>query len=169
MDNGLKLMEECFTDVRVRDYQITGIPIEEGRRATVTKCSINATKFTVVIPATGKYESRFGTCNCGKPAKDGVPCKLMVAIVKSSCIDGLSRIQMMPYWWTNAHWRAQYAVDVDCRAEIAISTIKDKYTPDKALCYCPAWTAGKKKKSPKKECAQEECDGPRCGISKDEA
>ncbi len=79
-DKGLKLMEECFTNVGVQDYQITGIPIEDGHRATVTKCSINATKFTVVIPATRKYESRFETCNCGKPAKDGVPCEHMVAV-----------------------------------------------------------------------------------------
>jgi hypothetical protein len=148
-DKGLKLMEECFTDVRVQDYQITVIPIEDGHRATVMKCTINATKFTVVIPATGKYDSRFGTFNCGKPAKDGIPCKHMVAVVKSSCIDGLSIIQMMPYWWTNAHWQAQYSVNVECSADIAISTLKDKYTPDKTLCYCPAWTAGKKKGLPK--------------------
>jgi hypothetical protein len=102
-DKGLKLMEVCFTNVQVQDYQITVIPIEDGHRATVTKCSINAKKFTVVIPGMGKYESRFGTCNCGKPAKDDVLCEHMVAVVKLSCIDGLSRIQMMPYWWTNAH------------------------------------------------------------------
>ncbi len=90
MDKGLKLMEERFTNVRVQDYHITVIPIEDSHRATGTKCSINATKFTVVIPAMGKSESIFGTCNCGKPAKDGVPCKHMVAVVKSSCIDGLS-------------------------------------------------------------------------------
>ena len=149
-DKGFRLMEECFTDVRVRDYRITVLPIQDGHRATVTKCKINATKFTVVIPATGKYDSRFGTCNCGKPTKDGVPCEHMVAIVKSSCIDGLSRIQMMPYWWTNAHWRAQYAMNVECRADISISTLKDKYTPDDTLCYCPAWTAGRKKGRPKK-------------------
>ncbi len=67
MDKGLKLMEQCFTDVRVRDYQITVTPIEYGHRAT-------AAKFTVVIPATGTFESRFGTCNCGKPAKHGGCC-----------------------------------------------------------------------------------------------
>jgi hypothetical protein len=110
----------------------------------VTKCSINATNFTVVIPATGKYDSRFGTCNCGKPSKEGILCENMVAVVKLSCIDGLYRIQMMPYCWTNAHWRAQYAVNVECRVDIVISTTKDKYTPDKTLCYCPAWMAGKK-------------------------
>jgi hypothetical protein len=65
-----------------------------------------------VIPATGTFESRFGTCNCGKPAKNSVPCEHMVAVVKSSMIGGLSRIQIMPYWWTTAHWRTQYAVDV---------------------------------------------------------
>jgi hypothetical protein len=141
-DKGLKLMEQCFTDVRVRDYQITVTPIEYGHRAT-------AAKFTVVIPATGTFESRFGTCNCGKPAKDDIPCEHMVAVVMSSMIGGLSRIQIMPYWWTTAHWRTQYAVDVECRADVGISTIKGKYTPDKTLCYCPAWTAGKKKGRPK--------------------
>jgi len=37
-DKGLKLMEQCFTDVQVRDYQITVTPIEYGHRATVSKC-----------------------------------------------------------------------------------------------------------------------------------
>jgi hypothetical protein len=48
----------------------------------------------------------------------------MVAIVKSSHIDGLTRVQIMPYWWTTAHWRAQYADGVECRADIDIGTIK---------------------------------------------
>ncbi len=39
-------------------------------------------------------------------------------------------------------------MNVECRVDIAISTLKDKYTPDKTLCYCPAWTAGKKKGRP---------------------
>ncbi len=60
-------------------------------------------------------------------------------------------------------------MNVECRANIVISTLKDKYTPEKTLCYCPAWTAGKKKGLPEKECAQEECDGLCCGISKEEA
>jgi len=73
----------------------------------------------------------------------------MVAIVKSSLIDGLARVQIMPYWRTNVHWQAQYAVDVKCRADISILAIKDKYTPDKSLCYCPSWMAAKKKGHPK--------------------
>ena len=107
-------------------------------------------KYTVLIPATGRFGSRFGACDCGKPAKDGIPCQHMVAIVKSSHIDGLTRVQIMPYWWTTAHWRAQYADGVECRADIDIGTIKNQHTPDKRLCHCPAWTAGKKKGRPKK-------------------
>ena len=149
MDKGLKLMKECFDDVRVRDYKMSVTIVESGHRAIVQRTTINANTYTVVIPPTGKYESRFGTCDCGKPAKDGVPCKHMVAVVKSSLIEGLSRVQIMPYWWTNAHWRAQYAVDIECRGDISISAIKEKYTPDKTLCYCPAWTAAKKKGRPK--------------------
>jgi hypothetical protein len=41
-------------------------------------------------------------------------------------------------------------MNVECRADISISTLKDKYTPDDTLCYCPAWTAGRKKGRPKK-------------------
>jgi hypothetical protein len=149
-DKGMKLMEECFADVRVRDYQIDLTKIDNGHRATVKKATVNSTKFTVIIPDTGKFGSRFGMCNCGKPAKDGIPCQHMVAVVKSSEIDGLSRIQIMPYWWTNAHWRAQYAMDVECRADISISMLKDKYTPNTSLRYCPAWTAAKKKGRPNK-------------------
>ena len=148
-DKGLRLMEECFDDVRVRDYNITITTIESGHRAIVKRAIINGNTYTLEIPSTGKYESRFGTCNCGKPAKDGVPCKHMVAVVKSSLIDGLSRVQIMPYWWTNAHWRAQYALDIECRGDISLAAIKAKYTPDKTLCYCPSWTAGKKKGRPK--------------------
>ncbi len=40
-------------------------------------------------------------------------------------------------------------MNVKCRADVAISTLKDKYTPSKTLCYCPAWTPGKKKGRPK--------------------
>ena len=52
----------------------------------------------VTIPSKGLFGSRFGTCTCGKPAKDGVPCKQMMVVVKSISIEGLSRIQIMPYW-----------------------------------------------------------------------
>jgi hypothetical protein len=40
----------------------------------------------------------FGGCSCGVPYTDGVPCHHMVAVVKSSRIEGLMASNAMPYW-----------------------------------------------------------------------
>ncbi len=94
--------------------------------------------------------SRFGLCTCGKPTKDRVHGKHMVAIVKASKIKGLSPIQIMPYWLTTAHWQeAQYTADVYCRTDVLMNTLKAISNPEDDLCYCPAWTAGNKKGRPK--------------------
>jgi hypothetical protein len=149
MDKGMKLMDECFDSMNVRDYQMTVVSINDGHRATVCKAMVNSTRFTVVIPSAGHLGSRFGSCTCGQPATDGVPCKHMVVVAKSSSITGLSRIQIMPYCWTTAHWQAQYPEEVDCRADLSMTTVKGKHHPDELLCYCPSWAAGKKKGRPK--------------------
>ncbi len=98
--------------------------------------------------------SRFGPCTCGKPTTDGVPCKHMVAIVKASKIEGLSRIQIIPYWLTSAYWQAQYAADVYCRTDVLMNAIKTTSNPEDDLRYCLAWTAGNKKGWPKKNIRQ---------------
>ena len=108
-DKGMRLMEECYEGVEVRDYIVNLVPIEDGHRATVKRCTVNASQYTVFIPPNnGLHGSRFGSCTCGKPATSGVPCNHMVVVAKSCVVEGLSRIQLMPYWWTTAHWRAQY-------------------------------------------------------------
>jgi hypothetical protein len=80
MELGLELMEEAFADVDIRDYMIN---IAKGK--TVHKCTVSRMKsrseYTVTIPTKDMMGSRFGSCTCGKPTKDGVPCKHMVAIV----------------------------------------------------------------------------------------
>ena len=78
-----------------------------------------------------------------------MPCQHMVVVVKSTSIEGLSRIQIMPYWWTTTHWRAQYPLEVNCRANVSMTTVKGKYHPDELLHYCPSWAAVKKKGRPK--------------------
>jgi hypothetical protein len=78
----------------------------------------------------------------------------MVAIVKASKIEGLSRIQIMPYWLTSAHWQAQYTADVICRTDDLMNAVKTTSNPEDDLRYCPAWTAGNKKGRPKKNIRQ---------------
>ena len=62
MDKGMKLMDECFDSVNVRNYQMTVVPIDDGHRATVCKAMVNSTRFTVVILSAGHLGSRFGSC-----------------------------------------------------------------------------------------------------------
>jgi hypothetical protein len=154
MELCLELMEEAFADVDIRDYMIN---ISKGK--TVHKCTVSRMKstseYTVTIPTKDTMGSRFGLCTCRKSTKDGVPCRHMVAIVKPSKIKGLSRIQIMPYWLTSAHWQAQYAADVVyCRTDVSINAVKTTSNPEDDLRYCPAWIAGNKKGRPKKNIHQ---------------
>ena len=95
--------------------------------------------------------SRFSTCTCGKPKKDAVPCRHMLVILMSSKIEGLTRTHIMPYWWTAAHWQAQFAIDVYCPTDISLNTVKSMTIADDCLQYCPLWAAAKKKGWPKED------------------
>jgi hypothetical protein len=54
---------------------------------TICKKSLPQREYSVVIPKEGQiHGSRFGTCTCGYPKKDGVLCNHMVAIVKVGAI-----------------------------------------------------------------------------------
>jgi hypothetical protein len=55
----------------------------------------------------------------------------------------------MPYWWTTAHWRAQYPLEIDCKAEVTIASVKESHSPDESLRYCPSWVGREKKGHPK--------------------
>ena len=73
----------------------------------------------------------------------------MAVVAMSSQINGLTRLQVMPYWYTTAHWHAQYALDVNCPTIESIQEIRASSTKDEQLCYCPLWTATTKKERPK--------------------
>ena len=72
--------------------------VDHNYAATVKKIAGNSKEFTVTLPKKERMGSKFGSCTCGKPAKDGIFCRHMVGVVKSATIDGLSRIGIMPYW-----------------------------------------------------------------------
>lgn len=149
-ERGMQLMEEAFTDVHARDYKMQTAEAENNYVATVRKIAANSKEFTVTLPKKETMGSKFGSCTCGKPAKDGIPCRHMVVVVKSASIDGLTRIGIMPYWWTTAQWRKQYPENTYCRTEISIEGVKATSKPEDDIVYCPAWTAANKKGRPKK-------------------
>ncbi len=75
----------------------------------------------------------------------------MVAIVKVGAIATLTRVAIMPYWFTKAQWRLQFPEEVTCATHITLTSIKTNSTPTDHLKYCLAWTAGQKKGRPKKQ------------------
>ena len=64
-------------------------------------------------------------------------------------IQGLTRIHIMPYWWTTAHWQAQFAMDVYCPTDISLNTAKSLTNTDERWRYCSLWMSAKKKGRPK--------------------
>ena len=141
---GLDLMEDAFMDVDICDYRLNVTHEETSHRCTVSRLLSN-NQYIVNIPIEeDSCGSRFGTCTCGKPAKDGLPCQHMVVVVKGIAIEGLIRVSIMPYWWTTSHWRAQYAVDEYCRTDVSLANIKATHHPDDKLRYCPGFVSVKK-------------------------
>ena len=146
---GMDLMEEVFRDINLREYRINVTNCDTFHRVTVSRIT-STNEYTVIIPFQETMGMRFGTCTCGKPKTDGVPCKHMAVIAMSSKIVGLTRTQIMPYWWTTEHWQQQYPMEVNCRTDISsLKTLKTMSNADDMLCYCPAWLTPKKAGRPK--------------------
>jgi hypothetical protein len=103
---GLIVMEEIFNkcDPSIYHYNLTEHP--KYHKLVVSKKSAATREYVVVIPKVGlDHGSRFGTCTCGFPAKEGIPCDHMVAIPKCGAIPNLTRMGIMPFWYTCAQWQ----------------------------------------------------------------
>jgi hypothetical protein len=144
----MAIMEEAFKDVYVRDSALKVVETETYIEATVTKNVVNSKNYTARLPKEERLGSRFGSCTCEKPAKDGIPCQHMVILVKS--YNGLTRIGIMPYWLTTAHWQAQYPENLYCRTYISMKSVQAMSNPEGDICLCPSWSAASKKGRPKK-------------------
>ena len=106
---GMDLMKDAFNDVNLREYKLNMQQNMSSQmyNILVSKNTNGAREFLVALPKVAFKGSHFGSCTCGVPAKEGVPCKHMVVIVKSSVIAGLTRTGIMPHFWSTAHWRDQ--------------------------------------------------------------
>ena len=92
----IKLRDAAFEDINYRHYRIT---IEEGEEkwiCRVTRIGKGNSERTCFFMKELEQKSVFGGCSCGLPYTDGVPCHHMVAVVKSSRIEGLTASNAMP-------------------------------------------------------------------------
>ena len=148
---GMEIMKDVFDSVNLIEFRLTMAESETHFICSVRKNLVTAKEYQVMIPKVPYRDSYFGTCTCGVPSKDGAPCKHMAVIVKSGTIPGLTRIGIMPYYWTTKQWRVQYPLDVVCNTDISMARVKQSNNAkNERLRYCPDWSIGKKPGRPKK-------------------
>lgn len=142
-----KIFNTC--DPSIYRIQLTDNP--SHHKLIIAKKSAAMREYYVEIPKVGlNHFSCFGTCTCGFPTKEGIPCDHMVAIVKVGAIPNLSRVQIMPFWSTRAQWRLQFPKDT-VRMDVTLALIKKSAAKNIHMSYCPSWAAPQKKGRPKKE------------------
>ena len=108
------------------------------------------TLLVVRLPKEERLGSRFGSCICGKPAKDGIRCQHMVVFCQVICWEWIDQDWNYAYWLTTAHWQAQKPWNLYCRTEITMKSVQAMSNPEDDLRFCPSWLAAKKKGRPKK-------------------
>ncbi len=106
-------MEEAFKKVNAHNFKILVMEMEDHHDVDVSKKSASKREYTVIIPKTDIIGSRFGMFTCGYPKKEGILCDHMVAISKLGRINGLSRIVVMPHWYTTEQWQYQFPEDIN--------------------------------------------------------
>ena len=147
---GIKLRDAAFEHINYRHYRIT-IEVEEAEEkwiCRVTRVGKGHSERTCFFLKELEQESVFGGCSCGLPYTDGVPCHHMVAVVKSSRIEGLTASNAMPYWWSTECWRNQFPVDTNVTCNFDMEAIRA--TPeDRTMRYCPPYAAARKTGRPK--------------------
>ncbi len=89
----------------------------------------------------------------------GLPCCHVVAIAKSTKVEELNLVSLMPFWWTTAAWKQQFPKNTSIGTSIDIEYLKEKYEVDNSIHYCPNFAAVRKKGQPKKELALEKSKG----------
>jgi hypothetical protein len=105
---GMELMEEAFKKLNVQEFKFHLAENKHHHTALVSKKSTREREYTVIIPKTDTVGSRFGKCICEFPNKEGIPCDHMVAVSKLGRINGLTRVAVMPHWYTIAQWCNQF-------------------------------------------------------------
>ena len=148
----MTILKDIFETCDPALYRISITETNTHHVAKVAKHSSPHREYSVAIPKEGQvHGSRFGTCTCGYPRKEGCPCDHMVAVVKVGAIPQLTRVTVMPYWYHREQWRLQFPQDHTCLADFNLISIKEKAAKMDNLRYCPHWTIGNKKGRPKKE------------------
>jgi len=148
---GQEEFDETFHKLNHSQFRISVNEREDEWVCLVRRIEDRGPERTVTLPKEPFRGSYFGRCTCGVDKRDAVPCEHMAAVAASSRVPGVTRHNIMPYWWMRSHWRVQIPQDVLMANNITIGSVKSGSQPDTNLCYCPDWTANNKSGRPKKD------------------
>ena len=148
---GILEFDESFNDLNHTQFRITVTEREDVWVCLVKRIDILGQEHAVTIPKEPVRGSHFGRCTCGVDRRDAAPCEHMAAVAASSRLPGVTRHNVMPYWWTRAHWRIQIPQEALGVTNVTMSSIMADNAPDHNLRYCPDWTANQKPGRPKKD------------------
>ena len=109
-----------------------------------------AQRHRLSIPKEPTRGSFFGECTCGLVRCNAVSCEHMAAVTCSSHIAGLTRLNIMPFWWTRKQWQEQFPQEVTSICYAIMEVIRADYKADDFMRYCPSWSAPKKTGRPSK-------------------
>ena len=149
---GMEVMEAAFADVVPSKYTRDVQEMDTYYHCTVCRTAGGGVLYTVTIPKQPQLGSWFGTCNCGVPKRDGIPCNHMAVLADAGDIPNpdFTRLSVMPYWFRTEHWRRQYPRHVTCNGTVNLRLVMSKYDPEGDIQYCPEWLAPNKAGRPKK-------------------
>ncbi len=121
---GNAINEDIFSkcDPSIYPMQMTDLP--DSHKFFILKKSTATREYIVVLPKmTLDHGSKFGSCTCCFTRKEGIPCNHMVAIVKQGAVPNITRVELMPFWYTRAQWQLQYPKDMVYKSDITWSKI----------------------------------------------
>lgn len=145
----LSLYGEGICRSRFKEVQLDSYEIEVTEYDDVHECNVRHNAGTrvneVIIPKhPDEYGSRFGKCSCGVHKTKTYPCVHMVAVTKSSKVQGLTRVNIMPSWCYTALWKEQFGEGTVMDGGFDINFLKTTYQPNPKLRYCPKIAAPEK-------------------------
>jgi hypothetical protein len=142
------LQDKAFENINFFHYSINITEQEIMWEYRVTRNGKGNNKRNCFFLKEPNGRSMFGGCSCGSPYTGGIPCRHMVAAVKSSIIEGLTATNSMPVWWTTECWCNQYSADTNETCHFDMDTLR--LTPeDAAMRYCWPYAAPRKAGRPK--------------------
>jgi hypothetical protein len=149
--HGRQLADAIFKEVpNHRDYTISKAEFDSYQEFKVRGNHTGSQNQTVKITKEVYRGHRVCSCTCGVPQMTCVPCRHIVAVVKSGRAEGMNMVNAMPYFWSTNWWRNQFPMEEAIRCNIDLQYLKEQHDPDNSIRYCPDVVGVRKKGRPKK-------------------